>query len=289
MTPVNEHVTALPAAPLRPFIDSYSGYREDGVAPAGHLGLPSPYLTVIFTLDDPLTIAAHPDPRQPAGTYDTLAGGLHTTPALITHDGHQSGIQLRLSPLGARAILGVPAGELAGLDVDAAAVLGPLATQIHYRVAEQQTWARRFAVLDELLTGQVAAGASAGRPAGVSEPVGWAWAELLRTGGAVPVARLAAQAGWSDRHLRSRFRAEIGLTPKAAARVVRFDRARHLLLRRVRAGRPPALARLAACAGYYDQAHLDREFAGLAGRPPTAWLAHEFRYVQAVPEALLRG
>ncbi len=43
----------------------------------------------------------------------------------------------------------------------------------------------------------------------------------------------------------------------------------------------PALARLAAEAGYYDQAHLAREFRGLAGCSPSAWLAEEFRNVQA--------
>jgi hypothetical protein len=88
------------------------------VPPGRHRGLPSPYLTLIITLDDPLTVSAHPDPADPPGDYVTLAGGLHTTPALITHPGRQSGVQLALSPLGARAVLGRPAGELAGIDVD---------------------------------------------------------------------------------------------------------------------------------------------------------------------------
>lgn len=148
---VNEHVTALPAAGLRPLIVGYSGYRQAGLAPARHRGMPSPYLTVIFTLDEPLTVAGHPDPRQPGGRYETLAGGLHTSPALITHDGWQSGIQVALSPLGARAILGVPAGELASLDVEGTDLLGPLARQIQERVRAGATWPERFAVLDELL------------------------------------------------------------------------------------------------------------------------------------------
>jgi hypothetical protein len=59
------------------------------------------------------------------------------------------------------------------------------------------------------------------------------------------VNRLVRMVGWSSRLLSQRFHAEFGLTPKAAARVVRFDRARRLLQRRAAAGQPPALADLA--------------------------------------------
>ena len=111
--------------------------------------------------------------------------------------------------------------------------------------------------------------------------VSWAWRELLREGGAIRVSELAAGTGWSERHLTGRFRAEIGLAPKAAARVIRFDRARKLLVRRLTVGGDYLLADLAADCGYFDQAHLAREFRALAGCPPSQWLAEEFRNVQA--------
>jgi AraC-like DNA-binding protein len=74
--------------------------------------------------------------------------------------------------------------------------------------------------------------------------------------------------------------------PAAAARVIRFDRARRLLGAEARTGRPPLLADLAARCGYFDQAHLAREFRSLAGCPPSQWLAEEFRNVQAAGDAL---
>jgi hypothetical protein len=80
---VDEHVWRAPATGLRPFVSWYTGYRQAGVAPRRHRGLPSGWLTFIVTLDDPLFIDAHPDPRQPAAAYDTLLGGLHTSPALV--------------------------------------------------------------------------------------------------------------------------------------------------------------------------------------------------------------
>jgi hypothetical protein len=52
---VSESVHAAPAAPLRGLIAWYAGYRQEGVPPAEHRGLPSPYLTLSRT-----AAAAHP-------------------------------------------------------------------------------------------------------------------------------------------------------------------------------------------------------------------------------------
>ena len=131
MGKVSESIHRVPAPPLDAYVAWYSGYRQTGVGPMVHRGLPSPYLTLIFTLYEPLTVAAHPDPTQASDIYQTLVGGLHTTPALITHQGSQSGIQVALSPLGARAIFGLPAGEIAMADFHGTDVLGPLAVELH--------------------------------------------------------------------------------------------------------------------------------------------------------------
>src|SRR6266702_7457408 len=274
---VDEHCRWLPGEPLRRYVAWYVGYRQRGVPPARHRGLPSPYLTLIFTLDEPLTIEAHPDPGQAPGQFGTLLGGLHSAPALIRHAGAQSGIQLALRPPGVRALLGLPAGELAELDVPAEAVLGGVCAELRDRVRAAPGWPERFAVLDEILLrlllagGQGAHGTGAAAASAAPEVL-WAWRQLLRAGGAVRVADLAAGTGWSGRHLTSRFRAEIGLTPKAAARVIRFDRARKLLIQHLDdAGY--RLADLAADTGYFDQAHLARDFRALAGVPPSQWLA----------------
>jgi AraC-like DNA-binding protein len=282
---VDEHCRWIPAEPLRRYVAAYTGYRQRGLPPARHRGLPSPYLTLIFTLDEPLTIEAHPDPGQPPGEFGTLLGGLHSVPALITHAGAQSGIQVALRPLGARALLGLPAGEIAALDLPAEAVLGGVCAELRDRVRAAAGWPERFAVLDEILLRRAGLGRAGlgwvGPGPGIAPEVGWAWRQLLRAGGALHVSELAAGTGWSGRHLTSRFRAEIGLTPKAAARVIRFDRARRLLVRKLTAGGDYLLADLAADCGYFDQAHLAREFRALAGCPPSQWLAEEFRNVQA--------
>ncbi|WP_106324639.1 AraC family transcriptional regulator [Actinoplanes italicus] len=257
---MDEYAQVRPAPMLRPHIAFYSGYRQRGLSPATHRGLPSPYLTLIFTLDEPLVIAAHPDPRQAPGTYTSLLGGLHLAPALITHDGSQSGVQVAVRPLGCRALLGLPAAELAHRDVDAAAAFGDrFVAEVRERMWAAPDWPGRFAVLDRALGAQL-------RDDTAPTPVRAAFA-LVTSG--VPVADAAERIGWSGRYLTDRFRDEIGVRPKEAARIARFDRARRAVLPGAR------LADVAAAHGYADQSHLIRDFRAFAGCAPSRWLADE--------------
>ena len=276
-TVVNEAVEGRPAGRSATAVAAYHGYRQRNVAPAVHLGLPSPFLTFILTLDEPLHIAEHVDRRRPAEVLDTLAGGLHTSPAVITHDGAQSGIQLLVSPLAARGLFGLPAAELAGQDVDAATLLGRSSAEIQDRVRTASSWPQRFALLDDSLARIMAHRGDRTEP---PAPVAQAWRLLIGSGGRMPISALADAVGYSDRHLTNRFRAELGLTPKTAGRVIRFDRARRALQREVVPGRSTIGAVAAGC-GYHDQSHLDRDFVSFTGRPPSRWMAEEYGNLQA--------
>ena len=90
-----------------------------------------------------------------------------------------------------------------------------------------------------------------------------------------PAAELAPFAG----ELRERVSAAPGWPGRFAA--IEEVLARRLLAVRYADGQRDFLAGLAADCGYYDQAHLAREFRELAGCPPSAWLAEEFRNIQA--------
>jgi len=102
--------------------------------------------------------------------------------------------------------------------------------------------------------------------------VAFAWAQMVTSRGQVRVEQLAAETGWSRKRLWSRFRSQLGLTPKRAAQLIRFDHAAH----RLAAGHSAAL--VAAESGYADQSHLHRDVVAFAGVTPRAvavapWLA----------------
>ena len=134
------------------------------------------------------------------------------------------------------------------------------------------SWADRFRLLDEGLGRLV--DPSRRPPAEVCH----AWHLLRASHGTARVADVARTVGWSERHLAARFRTEIGLTPKAAARVIRFDRARRMI---------PATdgATVAAVCGYADQPHLVRDFVDFTGLTPSAWIAAEVGNLQAADAA----
>lgn len=270
----SERVDVRVPAALRPYVDRVGGYREEGLSPGLHRGLPSPSLTLVVTVDDPLVLQAHPDPRQPPSSHDALVGGLHLRPALIAHPGRQCGVQLSLTPLGARALLGVPAAALASWDADLADVLGRPAGELVDRLREATDWAGRLRAVRDVLLGQL-------RPeAALAPEVAEAWRLTTAGRGSLRVREVADRVGWSPRRLTERVRAETGLTPKQVARVARFDAARRALAGRAARGLPLDLAGSAPAWGYADQAHLTREWRDPTGLPPTAWLRAEHLFVQ---------
>ncbi|MDR8410561.1 helix-turn-helix domain-containing protein [Nonomuraea sp. 3-1Str] len=265
-----EYVRRRAAPRLRGLVSGYSGYRWSG-APGLHHGLPSTHLTLVVCLSGTLDFVG----RRPA-SFVSVAGGLHDGPVVMSHHGLHYGLQLDVPWRGARALLGVPAGELAGGVIGLPDLLGDRADELVERLAAAPTWRHRFRLLDTTLSGL----ADHGRGEPPAE-VAQAWRRLTETAGSLRIGALAREVGWSRRHLTSRFQREIGLPPKAAARVIRFERARRLLRSRSR----PSLAETAVECGYADQAHLARDFRALGGLTATQWLA-EFPSVQDLDATL---
>lgn len=270
---VSQHRFGLPAAALRPHVASYSGYRDAGGPPAVHLGLPSPYLTFIITLDDDLELLD----TTGRSSFATLVGGIDTAPVTIVHDGRQSGVQISLHPLGARALFGCPVAAFGPGSLVASDVAPGWVDELQDRVRSAPDWAGRFHAVDTVLLRVL-------QPATVDPALARAW-RVLRDGGG-SVAGVADRTGWGTRRLSREFAAEFGVSPKLVARLGRFDRARRDLLHTPTA---PRLADLAARHGYYDQAHLAREFREFAGLAPSALAARERRSVQATGADPLAG
>ena len=249
---------------LRRDVVHLAAYDERSPRPVRRREIPHGGVTLILGLEPTLTLDGLP------GSPPAFVAGMTDAPTMTEFVGRQCGVQVDLSPLGALRLLGCPGEELARRVVDVDALGGVLAGRPR-RLRADGTWEARRRRVDLALL-QL-------REGGRREPdpeVVRAWDLLASSAGRVTVNALAAEVGWSRRHLLTRFRTQVGLAPTPTRRVLRLHRAASLLLPGRGPGRRPGPERItdvAAAAGYADHAHLVREFHDLAGCTPGALMA----------------
>jgi AraC-like DNA-binding protein len=248
------------AAHLRGHVSCYVGYLEATPGPLRRREVPGADVTLIISLGPTIEVF---DPARRGDHYTSFVTGLWDGPALTEHAGFQHGVEVNLTPLGAHSLLGLPMHHLANAVVKLDDLIGAEAQRLAARLDEAPGWAARFDLLDAVFGERLARA----RPA--SSGVAWAWGRLRATHGAITVAALTEELGWSRRHLGAQFHEQIGLPPKLLARILRFDRVVALLRDRD----PERWAEVAYACGYYDQAHFNRDFRQFAGATPTAFLA----------------
>jgi AraC-like DNA-binding protein len=223
--------------------------------------VPFPGVPLILNLGPPWNIETDgvPGSKRP---HDSFLAGLHTTPTVVEGGDSWACIELRLTPLGARRLLGRPMHELTNWTLDLEELL-PRTGDVTGRLRAASSWSERFDLVESFLVRRLADSAP------TSPAIEWSWRRLRLSHGRAPIAALANELGWSHRRLIARFREHVGLTPKAFARVIRFDRAVDLLGQAAGEG----LAAVAYDCGYFDQAHMNRDFRELAGTTPALLVA----------------
>lgn len=266
--------------PLGGMVAATVGYRSENATPQVHRGLPSPYLTLIFSFDGPVVVGETVGQARGPDAYRTeiVLSGLHQRPAYILQPSDEAGVQLAVHPLAARALLGMPAGELTQLAGDGGDILGPRARELHERLREQATWDERFDTVAGYLRGRAEA---AGRRAEVRPEVAEAWRWMAWHRGAGSLDGMARHVAMSRRQLSTLFRQEVGTSPKQISRLMRFEQARHHVTTAVAGGTAPDLSAIAARCGFYDHSHLVRDFRQYTGLSPTGWICEERRNIQA--------
>ncbi|KUM72338.1 helix-turn-helix transcriptional regulator [Streptomyces curacoi] len=231
-----------------------AGFRDRLATGLDMRVLPQPVVVVVIGLgDDPLTVESATGCRRVRSLVASLAPG----PARIRGEGVEC-VEVCLSPAAAYALLGVAPRELDGSVIGLEDLWGRHERRLRERMTDAGTWPERLTLMNEFLARRVAGGPS------MAPEVAAAWDTIVARRGRVRVDDLAASFGWSRKRLWSRFSAQIGLTPKRAAMLVRFDHAARALC----AG--ANISDVALACGYADQPHLHRDVLALAGCTPGA-------------------
>ncbi len=261
-------MAAEPHPSLRGAVLRYEGYEARTAGPVTFRELPCTFVPIIIDLDAGWSVA-HRQHAVPLRLGSFIAG-VTDGPVLVRHDGSARCLQVNLTALGARQLLGMPMCELANESVPMDAVLGRFGRDLVQRVGEAPDWPTRFALIDQALRARLA------QAAPVDQGVAWSLGRIVASGGAAVIGDIADELGWSHRRLIARYRDTVGLPPKLVARIVRFERLT------AHVGTDPDIewASAAHMCGYFDQAHLAREVRELAGITPTELRASTVNFVQ---------
>src|SRR5215210_202 len=137
-----EFVRRRAPAALRPHVIGCLGYDEWTGTRFRRLEVPSGEVHVIVSFG--------PEVRVPAPVRSFVAAP-HARHAIVESDGHQHGVELRLTPIGTHMLLGMPMHELADRATPIEDVLGRDGAELPERLATAPDWETRFALLDRFL------------------------------------------------------------------------------------------------------------------------------------------
>jgi AraC-like DNA-binding protein len=270
-----EYIGRAPAPPLDRFIDDI--YCLTGVPRHRLMTVPPmPSAHLFVNLGGPVRLWDSDPSVPPAVFTDAWFMGVWTRRFLFEYPTRMRLLGVHFKPWGISPFVDVPATELRDRWVPVDAVWQRSSDRIRNQAGDSASTAEALRVLEEELLSRLA-----GAPSRGLELVRHTGGRLATSHGAVPVGALTEAAGVSGNHLAAQFKSHVGVTPKRVARIYRFAR----LILSVDALRPVDWSEFAHTAGYFDQAHLSKEFKDFTGHTPSEYLALRRRFPaeQGVP------
>lgn len=272
-----EMAFAPPHPRLAGLVDTYIAYDERDMAFTRRHELPGLNAVMIVNLGDPITIVDTAGFVIPVGNGCGFAAGLSDAFAVSETGGNQRGIQVMFTPQGARRFFRLPMQDLTNRVFLLPDLLGPAPTaRLIEGLQAANDWQTCFARLDAAIAACIAA-REAVDLAGIRN-AGWALRQIAGRHGDVAIAALAEEMGCSRKHLATLFREHVGLSPATVAGLLRFRHALDLI-----DAAPAKWTDIALAAGYYDQAHFNRDFRRLTGHTPGDYLAARLQGQTGLP------
>lgn len=250
-----EMAHALPDPRLDGYVIRYCDYDERTGSFVRRRELPGDRVVAIVNLGAPIRVRA---PDAGWATHATgFFAGLHDTYAITETDGAQRGVQIDLTPVGAHLLLRLPMHHLTHRVVSLEDLLSRSGLELHEQLATATQLAQRFAALDAFFLTRLDDALSP------VPSITRALTRLKATQGAVSINTLTDELRCSRRYLNRHFQEHVGVSPKLLARILRFNHAVAL------SATPMSWAEVSSTCGYYDQAHMVRDFHQFAGASPT--------------------
>ncbi len=250
-------VTRKPQPPLSRFVDYFWYMRGYQPPHARELALPDGSAEIVFDLRlDGMRLYDRADRERILGSAALC--GPHSDYFVIDSAGEAEVAGIHFKPGGLRPFVREPLSELLNKHVSLEELWGARAGELLEGAAEALSPEAVFDALETGLTRMACRELS--REPSVDDVF-----RRLHLGESV--GELIERTGVSHRTFNERFKEEIGMTPKRAGRLIRFQRA----LAEMEAGREVDWADLALSCGYYDQSHWIKDFRAFSGINPSEY------------------
>jgi len=217
--------------------------------------LPDGCIELILNLGD--LFREHNESGQEELQPERFVVGQMTRPVLVSPTGQVQLLGIRFAPGGTLPFLPCKPGELTDCITSLADITNSLDIELSGWLYEAVELPEKIRFVESLLIKRMLA-------TRISSPLQHAVFRIVGSGGQTSIDALAADMGIGGRHLERRFLNEVGLGPKLLCRILRFQQVFRAVERE-----DHNWARIAADCGYYDQAHLIRDFRQFAGQTPT--------------------
>jgi AraC-like DNA-binding protein len=271
------YVRYSPGPPLNAFVE-YLWSLSDTPSHAKELIMPSGTLELVVNLkEDQIRVYGTTDTAIPDRYAGAVVSGAFDRSFVIDTQEHASVVGVHFRPGGAAPFLPAPADQLASAHVSLAELwCSGEVMLLRARLCDARTDRARFQLLEQALLGRMR------RPSARQSLVRSALGQMQPT--LKSVHDVVSELGISHRRFIEIFAQEVGLTPKLYLRVQRFQRVLAMTAR----SPAPQWPRLAQLCGYFDQAHLIRDFHAFAGLTPTQYVRQRSEHVKDhhVPLAL---
>ena len=246
--------------PLNSFVESFWTLEGDGPTPGGppERILPDGCVELILNFGD--RFSQHDDNRCKIQPRHFLVGQM-SGPILISPNGAVELLGIRFHPGGTLPFLRVPMSELTDRVEELSGLSGELERELLSVSEHLHSLKEKTAAVESALTARLLRGACDSATMRLA-------ARIVSFAGLISVDQLANDAGLSSRQLERRFMREIGIGPKLLSRILRFQQVFRAVERS-----DTAWASVAVECGYYDQAHLIRDFNQFAGQTPAVLFA----------------
>jgi AraC-like DNA-binding protein len=257
-----------PRLPLNEFVECFWTLEGDGPSPGGASERILPDGCVELILNFGERFSQHNNDQRELQPRHFLVGQM-SGPILISPNGAVQLLGLRFHPGGTAPFLRLPMNELTDQIAELGCVSGELERELLLVSEDLSALTEKISAIESVLIARLL------RSSFASSAVSLA-SRIVHSAGRVSVDQLATDAGISSRQLERRFLRDIGIGPKLLGRILRFQQV-FRAVERV----DSAWASIAVDCGYYDQAHLIRDFSQFSGQTPAVLLAERSALTEA--------